>query len=96
MCLEEMFLTEIPKGYLYYGENKRRTEILFDEELRLHVKEICHEMHGLYQKGYTPKVKTNKKCRSCSLKDLCLPKLNKTLSVEEYIKERLTGTGGGE
>ena len=25
LCLEEMFLTEIPKGYLYYGETRRRT-----------------------------------------------------------------------
>ena len=94
MCLEEMFLTEIPKGYLYYGESKRRTEILFEEELRTHVIEICAEMHALYQRGHTPKVKTSKKCRACSLKDLCIPRLNKELSVEEYIKGRLNETGG--
>ena len=93
MCLEEMFLTEIPKGYLYYGENKRRTEVLFDDALRAHVKEMCNEMHGLYQRGYTPKVKTNKNCRSCSLKDLCLPKLNQNLDVERYISEKLNDVG---
>ena len=93
MCLEEMFLTEIPKGYLYYGENKRRTEVVFDEELRGHVRKLCREMHELYEKGRTPKVKTSKKCRACSLKDVCLPKLNKTLDVEHYIQSRLGEEG---
>ncbi len=93
MCLEEQFITDIPKGYLFYGEKKRRTEVVFDETLRRQVVELCREMHGLYRKGYTPKVKTSKKCRSCSLKDLCLPKLNKNLDVEQYIADRL-GEGG--
>ena len=85
LCLEEMFLTEIPKGYLYYGETRRRTEIFFDEELRRHVEDIAGQMHDLYTRGATPKVKTSKKCQSCSLKELCIPKLNKRMSVKEYI-----------
>ncbi len=93
ICLEEMFLTDIPKGYLFYGENKRRTEVIFDMTLRGQVEKLCEEMHTLYKKGNTPKVKTSKKCRSCSLKDLCLPKLNKKLNVERYIADRL-GEGG--
>ncbi|WP_251613903.1 CRISPR-associated protein Cas4 [Senimuribacter intestinalis] len=93
ICLEEMFLTDIPKGYLFYGENKRRTEVIFDMTLRGQVEKLCEEMHTLYRKGNTPKVKTSKKCRSCSLKDLCLPKLNKKLNVERYIADRL-GEGG--
>ena len=61
--------------------------------LRGQVEKLCEEMHTLYKKGNTPKVKTSKKCRSCSLKDLCLPKLNKKLNVERYIADRL-GEGG--
>ena len=93
ICLVEMFLTDIPKGYLFYGENKRRTEVIFDMTLRGQVEKLCEEMHTLYKKGNTLKVKTSKKCRSCSLKDLCLPKLNKKLNVERYIADRL-GEGG--
>ena len=33
MCLEEMLMTRIPKGYLYYGETRRRTEVLFTERI---------------------------------------------------------------
>lgn len=40
-------------------------------------------------RGYTPKVKTGKMCNSCSLKELCLPKLNKQVSVKHYIDQML-------
>ncbi|MGF6376765.1 CRISPR-associated exonuclease Cas4 [Clostridiales Family XIII bacterium PM5-7] len=93
MCLEEMFLTTITKGFLFYGENKRRTGVHFDESLRVQVKSLCREMHDLHRKGYTPKVKTSNKCRACSLKNLCLPKLNKNLNVEKYISGKLQERG---
>ena len=85
ICLEEMFMTEIPRGFLYYGENRRRTEVAFDEELRKHVMELAFQMHDIYKRGTTPKVKTGKKCRSCSLNELCIPKLNKQMDVAKYI-----------
>lgn len=85
ICLEEMFLTNIEKGYLFYGENKRRTEVIFNDDLRNKVFEICREMHQLFKKGYTPKVKAEKRCKSCSLCEICMPVLLKSNSVEQYI-----------
>ena len=89
ICLEEMFMTEIPKGFLYYGENRRRTEVEFDDKLRNHVKDIADQMHNLYKRGTTPKVKTSQKCRSCSLNELCIPKLNKNMDVKKYISSMI-------
>ena len=43
------------------------------------------EMHKYYEQRYTPKVKTSKKCNACSLKDICIPALNKKKSVSGYI-----------
>ena len=40
MCLEEMFLTQIPEGALYYGETRRREVVEFTEEIRNQVKSI--------------------------------------------------------
>ena len=34
MCLEEMFSTTIPEGALFYGEMRRRENIVFSQELR--------------------------------------------------------------
>ena len=89
MCLEEMLSTQIEKGALYYGENRRREEVFFSEQLRNEVHSMVEEMHMLFQKGYTPVVKTSKKCMSCSLKNICLPKIQKENNVKQYILERI-------
>ena len=47
------------------------------------------EMHGYFFRGYTPKVKPSKSCNACSLKDLCLPRLMKTKTVDRYIRDAL-------
>lgn len=89
MCLEEMFQTDIVEGFLYYGENRRRTKVQFTEELRSEVVNMSDEMHEYFRKGYTPHAKYAKHCQSCSLKNLCVPKLQKSMDVREYIKRNI-------
>jgi CRISPR-associated exonuclease Cas4 len=89
ICLEEMLGCNITSGALYYGENRRRTTVVFTDELREAVKSTSEEMHALFERKYTPKVKPGKKCGRCSLADLCLPELEKSKSPLEYISERL-------
>ena len=87
ICLEEMFQTELPDGYLYYGENRRRYHVEFTDALREEVKRTALEMHELFQRGHTPNVKPTKKCKACSLENLCVPKLQKAMNVREYIRQ---------
>lgn len=91
ICLEEMLLCKIPFGYLYYGENKRRKYVEFDDILRKHVIALTEEMHSLYKKRYTPKVKRSAKCGGCSLKSICMPKLVRTKRVDSYINDKVNG-----
>lgn len=91
MCLEEMFCCEITEGYLFYGETKRRTHIVMTDERRVQVRKTFQEMHELYDRGYTPIVKTSKACQSCSLKNECLPKIMKKRLVQDYIEDFLQG-----
>ena len=85
LCLEEMLCCVIPYGYIYYGETRRRTKVEFTDEVREKVISSFREMHKYYEQRYTPKVKTGKKCNACSLKDICLPVLNKKKTVAGYI-----------
>lgn len=90
MCLEEMLSTEITRGYLYYGETRHRVEVEFTSELRTLVLDMSAEMHNYFSRGYTPKVKTHKGCRSCSLADICLPVLQgKVVAASRYIQENI-------
>jgi CRISPR-associated exonuclease Cas4 len=93
MCLEEMLSTHISRGYLYYGETRHRIEIEFTAELRTLVQDMSAEMHNYFSRGYTPKVKTHKGCRSCSLADICLPVLQeKVVAASRYIKQNIEQT----
>ncbi len=88
ICLEEMFSTRIDKGAIFYGETRRREQVLFSDELRHEVEDIFNEMHEYYRRNYTPNVKKRKGCRSCSLKEICIPTLEKTASVKKYLNQR--------
>lgn len=94
MCLEEMLCCDIPEGALYYGKLRHREVISFTSELREQVKSVTEEMHQLYRRGCTPKVKPKKGCNACSLKELCLPKLMKATSVSAYLKQEIKEAEG--
>ena len=91
MCLEEMFSAEILEGAIFYGETRRRENVEIDETLRDEVRKMFQEMHQYYERKYTPKVKYSKSCNACSLKEICLPKLGKNISVKEYMDQMLKG-----
>ena len=89
ICLEEMLCCTIPEGALFYGETRRRVIVPFIPSLRQQVCGMVEEMHQLYHRGYTQKVKPTKGCNACSLKDLCLPKLMTNKTVDAYIQQAL-------
>lgn len=89
MCLEEMLCCSIWEGALFYGETRRREGVCFTQALRQQVQAMLAEMHGLYRRGYTPKVKPNKSCNACSLKELCLPTLLKGKDVDAYLRQAM-------
>lgn len=89
MCLEEMLCCDIPEGAVFYGEIRRREVVDLDEELRGRVRELLLQMHELYRRSHTPKVKPTKSCNACSLKELCLPKLARKNCVADYLRKRM-------
>lgn len=89
-CLEEMLCCRIQKGYVYYGETRHRLCVEFTNELRKKVADIFTEMHQMYERRHTPKVKRSKSCNACSLKDICLPVLCKGKSAGDYIRTYLS------
>lgn len=92
MCLEEMLCCAVPEGALFYGEPRRRTSVLFTEDLRCSVRDALTEMHQFFHRGYTPRVKPKKSCGTCSLKELCLPELKRRGTVSDYLRKAMEDT----
>lgn len=90
MCLEEMLCCEIDCGYMYYEKTRHREQIEITDELRERVCKDFEEMHNYYMRNHTPKAKKTKACNACSLKDICLPKLNGNISAKKYLSERIS------
>ncbi|XHR27232.1 MAG: CRISPR-associated protein Cas4 [Chthoniobacteraceae bacterium] len=73
LCLEEMLGCPVERGALYYGEQRHRTEICFDETLRILTRDTAARLHTLIAHGSTPPARKEKKCESCSLLEACMP-----------------------
>ncbi|MGN0760128.1 MAG: CRISPR-associated protein Cas4 [Candidatus Ventricola sp.] len=86
MCLEEMLLCRIDEGSLFYGEPRRRTRVTFSPELRAQAEQMLGEMHQMDERGYTPRVKRHKGCSACSLKEICLPGMDRVPAASAYLR----------
>lgn len=85
LCLEEMLCTDIPEGFLYYGQTRSRESVALDAGLRARVQEMTQEMWSLVRAGHTPRARAGRACGSCSLKTECLPSLEHRESVASYV-----------
>ncbi|MCI0468724.1 MAG: CRISPR-associated protein Cas4 [Nitrospirae bacterium] len=89
ICLEEMLNVEIKNGALFYGQTRRREDVVFDEKLRLVTADTAMKVRVLIESGVTPKPEYSQKCKKCSLYELCLPKVGRR--VGNYL---MTAVGG--
>ncbi len=90
MCLEDMLVTNITEGCLYYGETHHRVTVPLSEETRAEVKKTLQEIRNFRAHRHTPRVKKRRGCKNCSIKNLCLPELSKTRPVHDYLMGRLS------
>ncbi|MBV6467613.1 MAG: CRISPR-associated protein Cas4 [Candidatus Brocadia sp.] len=83
ICLEEMLNVEISEGALFYGQTRRREDVALDKALRTETENASRKVHELITSGITPKAEYSKKCKLCSLLNLCMPKVN--IRVSNYL-----------
>ena len=93
LCLEDMFSTGIPVGYLYYGERRRRTEVKFDQPLRELTLETLEGCRAMFESRVSPPAVLAPHCASCSLVDICLPEATRgnRRSAAAWFKAALSG-----
>ncbi|SHL18100.1 CRISPR-associated protein Cas4 [Alicyclobacillus tolerans] len=95
MCLEEMLSVEIPIGFLYYAETRKRERIELTTDYRQRVETLYKMMHHYYDAAITPKAIYKSHCKQCSLLELCQPKLS-TVGAKSAVKYIMKHIGSDE
>lgn len=76
LCLEDMHDCTVTDGALFYGKTRRRHHVTFDDELRQITLDAIQECRHIIDSKHTPPpTYSTSKCRNCSLKDICHPKI---------------------
>ncbi|GGM16261.1 CRISPR-associated protein Cas4 [Deinococcus aerophilus] len=73
LCLEEMFTTSIPAGFIYHAGSHRRREVSFTPDLRAAVLVARDGVRDLLRDRVLPPPAADDRCRLCSLFDECEP-----------------------
>lgn len=86
LCLEEMFETSVPIGYLFEEKRHHRLEVIIDSELRKAVVLVVTSIREMIAQDTAPKAVFTEKCKNCSLRELCVPVLSKRSTASSYWK----------
>lgn len=85
LCLEEMTGQAVNEGYLWYWKTRKREYVAFDDKLRQETFDIINKVRKIFISGNLPKPKYEKKCKACSLIDICNPKVIQQDNSANYI-----------
>lgn len=97
MCLEEMYQTTIPEGALFYTSSHRRFPVQLTEELRAKVEQTVETLRRIREQQLLPKAEYSSKCKKCSLKEQCMPRLKKSaLAYCRALEREARGEGSVE
>jgi CRISPR-associated exonuclease Cas4 len=64
---------EVPRGAIYHHSSRRRREVVFDETLRILVKDTVSEVRKMLSMKTIPSPVNDKRCQHCSLLESCMP-----------------------
>ncbi|MFC5848870.1 CRISPR-associated protein Cas4 [Deinococcus petrolearius] len=73
LCLEEMFATTIPEGFIYHAASHKRRAVAFTPELRQAVLDARDGVRELLRVRVLPPPAADDRCQLCSLYDECEP-----------------------
>lgn len=91
VCTDYVFNCDC-EGYIYYADVKKRIRLPLSEDFKKYnfeLTETLSTMRECISKGIIPPVVKGQNCNGCSMKDLCMPKLNRKQSLSKSIEKIL-------
>lgn len=91
LCLEHMLGQPIERGALFYGEQRRRHEVPFDDTLRALTRQTIADVRSMFAGGQTPTARYEPaRCERCSLLSDCRPQvMGRANSVQRWLERQL-------
>lgn len=89
LCLEEMEGRPVPFGAIYHASSRHRREVAITEELRQAVEVCITEVRAALAATKLPPPVNDKRCRECSLIDLCQPEALSARERRSGLAKRL-------
>ena len=75
LCLEEMTGQTVSEGALWYMQTRHRIPVVFSDDLRTRTFATIAAVRELLISGQTPLPDYAKRCKACSLVEICQPEL---------------------
>lgn len=86
LCLEEMSGQTISEGALWYMQTRHRVPVAFSDGLRAQTLAVIAQVRELLASGQTPLPVYGKRCKACSLVEICQPKLLERDRSKRYVE----------
>jgi len=97
LCIEAMRDTQVTEGAIWYWEVRRRETVQIDDALRATTVAAIEGAHAILASGKTPPPTDNiKRCRACSLADLCEPHTFRRDHSGVYVETLFSESPGSE
>lgn len=90
LCIEEMRDTTILEGAIWYWEVRRRETVSIDETLRAITLSTIQDARSVLESGMTPPPVNDRRCKACSLIELCGPATFSRDRTTEYVERMYT------
>ncbi|WP_026596282.1 CRISPR-associated protein Cas4 [Methylohalobius crimeensis] len=75
LCIEEMRNTQVTEGAIWYWQVRRRKPVIIDAALRQTTLDVIEAARRMLLSGETPPpIDERRRCKACSLAELCNPK----------------------
>lgn len=88
LCIEEMRATHVTHGAIWYWEVRKRELVEIDDKLRAETVNTISNAKAVLDSGETPPPTDEKKrCRACSLFDLCQPDIFRADRSVKYVSD---------
>src|SRR5690606_18584979 len=89
LCLEAMLGKRVEAGALFYGQTRRRQDVVFDDSLRDLTLRTIAGTRAMLASDQTPSALYDaRRCDQCSLIDLCQPRLLGQRSIDGWLRRQ--------